>query len=321
MNFNTSLDSRRKKVVRSAAAAALAMSAFSPASAQRLGIIGGNPARAGDPIASSTVLIVGMLPPATAGGKPQQYICTGSLLAPDTLVTAAHCVAEDLKNPVLAANLRLVFGLAVTPTTTTLPPMRTPSGYLYEPGWQGAVNGAESGEDTHDIAVIHFDGGLPSGYAPATLLPASVPIDAGAEVTLAGYGVNDGVNDTGAGTLRIVNNVPVLQTLGETEVAMDQSGGVGSCSGDSGGPAFLNVDGKNLLWGVTSRGDKTCAQFGIYTRITAYADFVNGAEESLRSQDSTLQVANAKSESGLARQRLAAAQALGVAPKANVFAE
>jgi len=313
MILNTSSAARRKNLI-PAAAALLALAAFSPASAQqRLRIIGGNPAQPGDPIAGSTVLIVGELPPAKPGGDPQQYICTGSLLAADTVVTAAHCVAEDLKAPVAAANMRLVFGLAVTSMTTTLPPLRTPSGYQYEPGWQGAVNGAESGEDTHDIAVIHFDGGLPPGYAPAEVLPANVPLPAGTQVTLAGYGVDNGVTDDGAGVLRIVTGVPILQPLGQTEEALDQSSGIGSCSGDSGGPAFLNVDGKNLLWGVTSRGDQTCAQFGIYTRITAYADFINSAQASLRAQDKSAAVANARHQPSLARQQAAAAAALGVA--------
>lgn len=312
---------RGRKALWSAAAAILTLSAFSPVSAQVLNIIGGHPAQAGDAIASSTVLIVGELAPAKAGGQPQQYICTGSLLAADIVVTAAHCVAEDINNPVNAANMRLVFGLAVTPTTTTLPPLRTPTGYVYNPGWQGAVNGAESGSDTHDIAILHFDGGLPAGYAPATLLPASDPITAGMTVTLAGYGVSNGVKDTGAGTLRIVNNVPVEQTLGRTEVVMNQTGGVGSCSGDSGGPAFLNVNGQELLWGVTSRGDKTCAQVGIYTRISPYMNFINSAEQTLRSQDGSLQFASAKSEPALETQRLAASRALSVAPKTSAFAE
>ncbi len=310
----------RREILWSAAAAMLALGAFTPASAQKLNIIGGNPAQAGDAIASSTVLIVGELAPATAGGQPQQYICTGSLLADDTVVTAAHCVAEDINSPVNAANMRLVFGLAVTPTTTTLPPLRTPTGYLYAPGWQGAANGAESGSDTHDIAILHFDGGLPAGYAPATLLPSSDPITPGMSVTLAGYGVDNGVKDTGAGTLRIVNNVPVEQMLGQTEVVMDQTGGVGSCSGDSGGPAFLKVNGQELLWGVTSRGDQTCAQVGIYTMISAYTDFISRAEQSLRSQSGSLQFASAKS-SGLESQRLAASRALSAAPKTAAFAE
>ncbi len=309
----------RRMTLWPAAAAILALGAFSPAFAQEFGIIGGNPAQAGDPIASSTILIVGELAPTTAGGKPEQYICTGSLLADDTVVTAAHCVAEDINNPVNPANMRLVFGLAVTPQTTTLPPLRTPTGYLYAPGWQGAVNGAESGSDTHDIAVIHFDGGLPPGYAPATLLPASDPITPGMQVTLAGYGVDNGVKDTGAGTLRIVHNVPVEQMLGRTEVVMDQTGGVGSCSGDSGGPAFLKVNGQELLWGVTSRGDQTCAQVGIYTMISPYMSFIKGAEQSLRSQDASLQLASMKSASR--NQSRAASRALGVAANAGALAE
>ena len=100
---------------------------------------------------------------------------------------------------------------------------------------------------------------------------------------------------------------------------MDQTGGVGSCSGDSGGPAFLKVNGQELLWGVTSRGDQTCAQVGIYTMISPYMSFIKGAEQSLRSQDASLQLASMKSASR--DQSRAASRALGVAANAGALAE
>jgi secreted trypsin-like serine protease len=279
-------------------------------------IVGGETVRAGDPLASSTVLIVGQI------GPKQQYICTGSLIARDTIVTAAHCVAEDLSAPVDPKNIVLIFGLSVP--TSAAEAQRTPmthiSGYKYAPGWKGAASGKEEGTDTHDIAVIHFAGELPSGYAPATIINQSVPFAAGDDVTLAGYGIDTTVkspsNPTqGAGILRKVSGVAMKGAISQagTEMLVERKTGV-SCQGDSGGPAFIESRGKDYLWGVTSRGDAKC-EMGIYTFIPAYADFINQAESSLRSGNGggNADFGMSASENGFDRQNEMSAMALRTA--------
>jgi len=42
-----------------------------------------------------------------------------------------------------------------------------------------------------------------------------------------------------------------------------------TCSGDSGGPVFLTVEGLEVLIGVTSRGDPACADHGVGIRVDA----------------------------------------------------
>ena len=62
-------------------------------------IIGGTIVDASDPVASTTVLV-------TDGN----YICTGSIIDTDLVVTAAHCVAAP------AENLKIVFALDINGT-------------------------------------------------------------------------------------------------------------------------------------------------------------------------------------------------------------
>jgi hypothetical protein len=50
--------------------------------------------------------------------------------------------------------------------------------------------------------------------------------------------------------------------------------GKDSCNGDSGGPAYIKLDGKLLLAGVTSRGSEVCGLYGIYTRPEAALDWI-----------------------------------------------
>lgn len=239
-------------------------------------IIGGVNVSPSDPIASSTVMIIGET---TENGQTGEYICTASIIAEDLIVTAAHCVAEDPSNPTDPTKMLIVFSTHM-PTSASDPSVHRVSGYLANPGWTAAIQAP----DAHDVAVIRFEGGLPAGYQPAQLLGAQ-NLSPGESVTLAGYGIST-IRDTDgktAGTLREVN-VNVAQLYGQTEVAVDESHGKGSCSGDSGGPAFINNGGSLLLWGVTSRGDQSCAQDGIYTNLGYYLDFLNQAANYLRQQ-------------------------------------
>jgi secreted trypsin-like serine protease len=51
-----------------------------------------------------------------------------------------------------------------------------------------------------------------------------------------------------------------------------------SCNGDSGGPAYVQVDGEWHLAGATSRATasslRPCGDGGIYTRIDAYEEWI-----------------------------------------------
>jgi secreted trypsin-like serine protease len=228
-------------------------------------IVGGTTVSASDPVASTTVIV-----------SDGNYICTGSIIAEDIVVTAAHCVDADPRD------LKVIFSRTL-PQSFTGSAVHDIYGFVANPGWQGD---SSSGPDEHDIAIIRFKGHLPSGYAAANLLDENANLRPGQRVTLAGYGITDAETHDGAGTLRKVN-VTVKQKLGQTEVILDQTSGKGACHGDSGGPAFVTSGGKLLLWGVTNRGypdnaPDDCVHYAVYTRITAYSDFIAQAEDQLR---------------------------------------
>jgi secreted trypsin-like serine protease len=107
----------------------------------------------------------------------------------------------------------------------------------------------------------------------------------GADVELAGYGITDGKTRAGAGTLRKVEVKVSNAHFSATEVLFDQRNQAGACHGDSGGPAFLKVEGVSYLFGVTSRGyqdsQNDCAQYSIYTNILAQSSFIQKASQEL----------------------------------------
>jgi secreted trypsin-like serine protease len=228
-------------------------------------ILGGTTVGARDTIAASTVAL-------RAGGA----LCTASLVANDLAITAAHCVTGGVS----VSQMRIVFGAS---TSAPIAVARV-TGAVTTRIW-GTVED-EDAPDHGDIAMVRFSGGLPAGFRPARILWDTSVLQDGGTATLAGYGITRTHPHTGSGRLRKVDVEIANATHGETEILFDQRDGRGACHGDSGGPAFAEVDGELLLFGVTNRGfdddGDTCARFGVYTKIAAYREWVQAAVRALR---------------------------------------
>jgi secreted trypsin-like serine protease len=240
-------------------------------------IIGGTTVSSGSTDGASTVALVITV---TKG----QAICTGSLLAADIIVTAAHCVTSDTGGTVPAKNIAIVFGQDIRASSRIV--VRA-SGVMKN----SKYNPRSGGNDQNDIAIINFAGGLPSGYQKATLLSSKSSIATGSSAVLIGYGVNTmAAGGSGEGILREVTVQVADGNFARTEILLDQRNQKGACHGDSGGPAFArDSSGQLLLWGVTNRGNPDtapddCAHYSVYTRISAQAAFVNSASRNLRSK-------------------------------------
>ncbi len=230
-------------------------------------IIGGELVTASDPIASTTVAIIGR------SGR-SEFLCSASVLAEDLAVTAGHCLGEDGK-----ADLTLVFDIGVEHAKTT----RHVTGALRPAQYLGDASLAEN---MFDIALVHFAGGLPSGYRPVEVLRDPEVLLDGQEVVLAGYGLDQtpsvDPSGSGVGTLRKVKvAIQEARTTG-TEIRMDISHGKGACMGDSGGPAFVEQQGTLYFFGITSRGDWNCSKTAIYTNALTHLDWLDETAKALR---------------------------------------
>lgn len=255
-------------------------------------IINGSLVDQSDKIASHTVFV---------SNVSDGYVCTGTLIGKDLVLTAAHCL-----NP--KHNLyEIIFGI---------------NGYdIMEQDSQTNVRRAKKvvvhegynenqQANQNDIGLIYFKGDLPAGYSPAEVLLNEDPIKKDSQIILAGYGVTTAttrdvkykkskkfqeeikngniicdydvldesqlptcfeLNMSGDGELR-KTTAPVAYTS-ESEFVLDETA-AGSCSGDSGGPAYMEIDGKLYVVGVTSRGNLTCDSRGIYTSLYAHMDWL-----------------------------------------------
>lgn len=250
---------------------AVALSACAPGAsntqadeaATQSGIIGGSEVKAGSALTKSIVALYDTV---------QGQLCTGTLLPNNIVVTAAHCMALKPQD------LLVIFGTKVDKSAQA----RKVTGAEANPNY--AIHGDEE-KDNGDIAVVHFEGTVPAGYQPAQVLTDVSKLKNGASVTLAGYGISDGKNKTGAGVLRSVSVKIADAKFSETEVKLDQRQGRGACHGDSGGPAYVSVGGKSYVWGVTSRGTDDmydlCNQFAVYTSIPAHLEWVQKTSQQL----------------------------------------
>lgn len=229
-------------------------------SSQDANIIGGNVVTPGLKTAQHVVGLV----------VPRFGSCTGTLIDKNIVITAAHCIPSDPRS------MYVVFSTSLkNANSSNAAPV---IGAVVSPLW-GKSNGAKN---TGDIAIIKFKGQAPTGYVPVNVLKNSYYLAPSAFTLLAGFGLDDGAAQTGAGVLRETFTVLTNPRYSQTEAVLDQTIGRGTCNGDSGGPAFLLLNGAYYIWGITSRGDAQCRKTGIYTVVVPYQQFIDNAIRQLQ---------------------------------------
>jgi secreted trypsin-like serine protease len=221
------------------------------------GIVNGTTANGTEPFSNS---VVGL---ATRSGTTYSIFCSGTLINTNTVVTAAHCLTE------MTGQNYVIFGLT---TSSKVVQSRAVAKQAAHEGY--LPNSPDDAKDIFDIGVVQFEGAAPEGFHPVGILPYENMLKDGSEVLLAGYGVDSGTTQSNSGTLRYTNVKIQNSVYGRTEVMTDETA-TGSCNGDSGGPAMIEVNGKYFVWGTTSRGDSACAKDGIYTKITSYRGWID----------------------------------------------
>jgi secreted trypsin-like serine protease len=256
-----------------ALAASLVLAA--PAAA-RPGIVGGTAAPEGS--WPSTVFLYG-----TFQGQP--YGCTGSVVSPEWIVTAAHCAygapgkfAESMTAVLNAKDYtdrsaREVIGID-----------RLVVHQAYDPA-----------RDLNDVAVFHLS--RPT-TAPAIRLAtkdehaAHRYISYVDEPNAAGWGRTDARSTVDTTVLqqaylRIHSAAECAVVAGfdaNTQVCAGTEGKAGACHGDSGGPlvAFDAATHEPVLWGITSYGPQASAKLDpcstalpvVYSWVPAFVDFI-----------------------------------------------
>lgn len=192
--------------------------------------------------------------------------CGGALVAPDRVVTAAHCISGYP-----AGSVRVIVGR--TDLRSSKGEERWVVRYWVHPGYRSPPQG-------DDVAVLLLDRPVP--YRTVRLETEHDAYRAGVPATVFGWGYTS--EDGPSSPVLRSADVPLIADSDcaatyrefdsqEMVCAGDPSGGVDACYGDSGGPLIA----AGRLIGITSWGSGCGRERapGVFVRMASYAADIN----------------------------------------------
>ena len=232
---------------------------LSPAAA---GAVVGGAAPADGNVARSVVTIIGS----------RGNFCTGSVIAPSLVLTAAHCVQPGAEYKIVLYD------------ADKKPELQDVRAVAIDPGFR--MQEMLAHRATADVALLWLK--IPAkGKTPARLGTPLSPIEPGNRFTIAGVGVTIRGDGRSAGVIRSValeatGKPGTLQIRLVDPAGQGTKAGLGACTGDSGAAVFEDQGGTPTIVGVVSwstgpNGSAGCGGLTGVTPLTLYRDWILSA--------------------------------------------
>jgi len=186
--------------------------------------------------------------------------CSGTLIAPNVFLTAAHC-DEGVSRVAVTFDPSYVY----------------PTGTTYWGTWYADPDYNQAQSDPHDLAVVVLD------KAVKRITPARLPsadslssLSGAQQFTSVGYGAQSVTNGPGGKTYHYADirhvSTGTLNSINPAWLHISGNpahGDGGTCYGDSGGPNFLGAGSTetNIVAATTITGDTPCRSTNVDYRL------------------------------------------------------
>jgi secreted trypsin-like serine protease len=205
-------------------------------------------------IKSHTVVVLNSQNPSTHSR------CTGTLVAKNIVLTAAHCIPVSLKDFWIVTS-EYEFAVSERHQVTNV---KVPDDYK-------SFNLPFVNQPNNDVALVQFAGALPAAYKPIPWMSSFIPNQDRFWLYVAGYGVsNEELGDTGELRFSKVVIEDALLNAQQSFMKGNQSNGQGICKGDSGGPTYIKFKNDFYVLGVVSAIVGGCTGTSYFNKTVFY---------------------------------------------------